>query len=91
MAPVMELLKVEEQPIVIALREAERQLEQGGGEIVIDFSAVHRIDVGALQALEKLAAKADETSTKVVLRGVNVVVYKVLKLTKLTSRFVFVH
>jgi anti-anti-sigma regulatory factor len=91
MAPVMELLRVEEQPIAIALREAGRQLQQGEGEIVIDFSAVHRIDAQALQALEELAAKADERSIKVALRGVNVVIYKVLKLTKLTSRFVFVH
>ena len=33
---------------------------------------------------------ADDKGVKVVLRGVNVGVYKVLKLVKLTSRFSFV-
>ena len=41
----------------------------------------------ALRALEKLVNKADEKSVKIVLRDVNVEVYKVLKLVKLSARF----
>ena len=41
------------------------------------------------RALEQLAGLAAEKSVKVVLRAVNVDVYKVLKLLKLTGRFVF--
>jgi anti-anti-sigma regulatory factor len=43
-----------------------------------------------VQALEELADRADEKGIKVALRGVNVDVYKVLKLVKLSSRFAFV-
>jgi anti-anti-sigma regulatory factor len=39
--------------------------------------------------MEKLAAKAREKAGKVVLRGVHVDVYKVLKLTKLAPRLTF--
>ena len=52
----------------------------GDGEVTLDFSSVRRIDPGALRAMEELARMADEKDVKVVLRGVNVDVYKVLKL-----------
>jgi anti-anti-sigma regulatory factor len=57
--------------------------------VVLDFSSVRRIDPNALRAMEKLAGLADGKAVKVVLRGVNVDIYKVLKLVKLTSRFSF--
>ncbi len=72
---------------VPALLEALDRLDGAGGEMLLDFSAVRRIDSGALVAMEKLAASAGEKSVKVVLRGVNVDVYKVLKLVKLAPRF----
>jgi len=65
------------------------QVDGGGNEIILDFSGVRRIDSSALQTMEKLAAAAQEKSVKVVLGGVNVDVYKVLKLMKLTGRFAF--
>ena len=37
--------------------------------------------------MEKLAGSADKKAVKVVLRGVNVAVYKVLKLMRLEARF----
>jgi len=40
--------------------------------------------------MESLAGRADEKAVKVVLRGVNVDIYKVLKLMKLAPRFSFV-
>lgn len=49
---------------------------------------VLRVDTGALRAIEELA---ELDSGKVSLRGVNVGVYKVLKLARLTSRFAFVN
>jgi hypothetical protein len=39
--------------------------------------------------MEALAGAADDKGIKVVLRGVNVDIYKVLKLAKLSSRFAF--
>jgi len=64
-------------------------LDGGGSDIVLDFSSVRRIDPSALRTMEKLAAAAQAKSVKVVLGGVNVDVYKVLKLMKLTGLFVF--
>jgi ABC-type transporter Mla MlaB component len=49
-----------------------------------------RIDAIALSAMAEFADIADSKGVKVVLRGVNVGVYKVLKLVKLASRFSFV-
>jgi anti-anti-sigma regulatory factor len=70
--------------------EAVEQLGLAGGELVLDFSAVVRIDAAAARALEELADRADRVSVKVVLRGANVGIYRALKLLKLTSRFSFV-
>ncbi len=58
---------------------------------MLDFSSVRRIDSTALRALEEFARLADEKAVKVVLCGVNVDVYKVLKLVKLTRQFSFVN
>jgi anti-anti-sigma regulatory factor len=52
---------------------------------------VRRIDPSVLRVLDEFAGKADNKGVKVVLRGVNVDVYKVLTLAKLTSRFSFVN
>ena len=62
-------------------------LDLSYAEVVLDCSSVRRLEPSALRAMEKLAAQADEKSVKVVLRGVNVEVYKVLKLVKLAGRF----
>jgi len=58
--------------------------------VVLDFSSVRRVDPSAVRAMEGFADTADDKAVKVALRGVNVDVYKVLKLVKLASRFSFV-
>ncbi|MBZ5724011.1 MAG: STAS domain-containing protein [Acidobacteriia bacterium] len=72
-----------------SLQEALTALDTAGGEMVLDFSSVRRVDAGALRAMEKLAAAAGDKAVKVGLRGVNIDVYKALKLIKLASRFSF--
>ena len=57
----------------------------------MDFSSVRRIDSNALVAMEELAGMADQKAVKVVLRGVNVDIYRVLKLMKLAPRFSFLN
>ena len=84
-------LNIDEARVVAALREAGEKLDGTEGEAVLDFSSVRRIDPAALRALEDIARAADEKNVKVVLRGVTVDVYKVLKLMKLTPRFSFVN
>ena len=83
-------LKIDEERIVQELREAGEKLDSAGGEVVLDFSSVRRIDTGALRAMEEFAGVADEKAVKAVLCGVNVDVYKVLKLVKLAPRFSYV-
>ncbi len=83
-------LKIDEERVAQALQEAGEKLDGVEGEAVLDFSSVYRIDPSAIGALEEFACIADDKGVKVVLRGVNVGVYKVLKLVKLTSRFSFV-
>lgn len=91
MAMIAVFLNIDETHLVTTLQEASRKLDSAEGEIVLDFSSVRRIDAGALHAMEELAHMADEGSVKVVLRGINVDVYKVLKLVKLTRRFSFLN
>jgi anti-anti-sigma regulatory factor len=71
------------------IQEALAKLDGAGGRVVLDFSSIRRIDPSAIGAMEKLAGVADEKAVKVALCGVNVDVYKVLKLVKLTPRFSF--
>ena len=47
------------------------------------------LDGNAVRELEVLAGLAEGRSVKVVLRAVNVGIYRVLKLLKLTQRFSF--
>jgi anti-anti-sigma regulatory factor len=57
--------------------------------MVLDFSTVRRVDPAALSAMEELAAVAEGKDVKLALRGVNIDIYKVLKLAKLVPRFSF--
>ena len=82
-------LKIDGDGVVAVLQEALQKLDGDGREIVLDFSSVRRIDPTALKALETFVSTVDTKASEVVLRGVNVDVYKVLKLTKLAPRFSF--
>jgi anti-anti-sigma regulatory factor len=83
------LLNIGEKCVVPALQEAAEKLNSAEGEAVLDFSSVGRIDSNALRAMEEFVAVADAKGVKVVLCGVSVGVYKVLKLAKLAPRFSF--
>ncbi|HVP52356.1 MAG TPA: STAS domain-containing protein [Terriglobales bacterium] len=89
MATIAVMLKVGGEGVVQALQEAGEKLDTANGQLVLDFSSVLRIDPAALAAMEKLAGMADGKAVRLALRGVNVDVYKVLKLAKLAPRFSF--
>ena len=89
MAMIPVLLNIGEKRVVPALQEAAVNLDSTQGEAVLDFSSVRRIDSSALRAMEEFVGVADEKGIKVVLSGVNVGGYKVLKLARLASRFSF--
>ena len=84
MAVITVWIKINEERVVEGLQDSAE------GEVVVDFSSVRRINPSAIRALEGFADAADGKGVKVVLRGVNVDVYKVLKLVKLGSRLSFV-
>jgi anti-anti-sigma factor len=69
--------------------DALAKLDLAPGELVLDLSAVRRIDPSGLRALDDLAAKAHQKAVKVVLGGVHIDVYRVLKLMKIERRFTF--
>jgi len=89
MATIAEWVRIDAERVIEGLEDAREMLDSANGELVLDFSSVRRIDPGAVRALQALAATADEKTVKVVLRGVNIEMYKVLKLVKLTRRFSF--
>lgn len=84
-------LSVDEKRVVPGLQEAREKLDGTAGETVLDFSSVCRIDSSALRAMEELVGVAEDKGVEVVLCGVSVAVYKVLKLAKLAPRFSFTH
>jgi len=71
------------------LQDALAKLDSAGGELILDFSSVRRIGPAAIGAMVKLATAAEAKAVKVALIGVNIDVYKVLKLVNLTPRFSF--
>jgi ABC-type transporter Mla MlaB component len=82
-------LKIDEGRLVSGLQEAVCSLDSAAGDVVLDLSTVQRIDSGGLRALEDLIRAADQKALVVTLRGLNIDVYKVLKLLKLTQRLSF--
>lgn len=90
MTTIVEWQKVEGEQVAKFLQDAREKLTGSEGEIVLDFSQVQRINPAGLLAFEELAAAAGDRSVKIKLRSVNVGVYKVLKLARLTSQFDFV-
>ncbi len=82
--------KLEEPSLAAALLETSDELPSAGGEILLDFSAVRRLDSRSLAALQSLATLADAKAATIVLRGLTVEIYKVLTLMKLTPHFSFV-
>jgi len=83
-------IEIDEEGVVQALREAAEKLNSVEGEVTLDFSSAPRTDPSAIRALQEFADIADDRGVTVVLRGVNIGVYKVLKLVKLAGRFSFV-
>ena len=84
-------LKIDGQDAPAALRAALEKLDSADGEMVLDFSHVRRVDPSALRVMERLAGVAAEKAVKVVLCGVNVDIYKALKLMRLAPLFSFLN
>jgi anti-anti-sigma factor len=81
-------LKIDANNVVTDLLEAKESLD-GRQELALDFSGVNRIDSAGLEGLQSFAHTAEDKKAKVALCGVNVSVYKTLKLARLTPWFSF--
>lgn len=81
-------LEVEGDNTARTLESACEKLNSGD-ELTINFSRISRVDPGIVRVLDTLARAAEEKTAKVTLRGVNIEVYKVLKLARLAARFSF--
>lgn len=90
MATIAEWVKVDAENVARQLERACADLERSDGRLLLDFSAVRRIDPAALAALDELSVRADEQGVHIVLRGVNAEMYKVLKLVRLASDLSFI-
>ncbi len=82
-------IRIDGERVAEALQEVRGKLDSADGEVVLDFSAVRRIDSRVLHAMEELSSTASDKAARIVLRGVNVDIYKVLKLAKVAPRFSF--
>ena len=87
MTTIAEWYKIDGAHLAQSMNEVREKLSSTEGEAVLDFSSVERLDTAALAAIEELVTAAEEKNVRLELRGVNVTVYKVLKLARLTSRF----
>lgn len=90
MVTISAILQIDDTRLAQSIEEASARLESADGEVVLDLSSVGRFDPSAVSALKTLAEMAQQKKVKVVLRGVKVDVYKVLKLAKLSNHFSFV-
>jgi len=83
------IVNIDQQRVTAALDQAAKKLNSEA-EVALDLSSVRRLDASDVQRLENFARVANEKKVKVLLRGVNVDIYKALKLTKLAGEFWFV-
>jgi anti-anti-sigma regulatory factor len=89
MTTIAEWYKVDGEHLAQSLNEIREKLNSAEGEAVLDFSSVARIDTTGLRAMEELATALQAKNLKLQLRAVNVAVYKVLKLARLSQQFSF--
>jgi anti-anti-sigma regulatory factor len=81
--------KIEEEHLAQQLAEVREMLDGAEHEIVLDCSGVLRVDPNALRAFAELSETADDKEVEIALQGVNVDIYRVLKLMKITEGFRF--
>ena len=83
------LLKLVEGTAAGALQDALAGFDGAQGEAIVDFSAIPRVDAGAVEALDAFIREAEGKAIKVTLSGVNAEIYRVLKLVKLAPKVSF--
>ena len=85
------LLSIDEQNLTSSLEKAGTSLDSEHQQLDLDFSSVPRLDCKGLRALQAFSHRAHEKRIAVALHGVNVDIYKTLKLARLAKSFSFVN
>ena len=83
------LLEMDKTQLGTVLERAIGMLGGSDSELTLDFTSVDRVGPDDLKLLEKVGTVAAGKSARVVLRGINVRIYKALKIANLTERFGF--
>lgn len=91
MTTACESIVVNGEHVAETLKEVRDSLPANGGEVLLDFFFVQTLDPAGIERLEELSATSQLLKVKVILRGVNVELYKVLKLSDLTDKFLFIN
>ena len=81
---------IDEEHIAQQLNEIREKLPTEEPEVLLDFFLAQTLNPADIRALEDLAGAADASNARIVLRGVNVEMYKVLKLAGLCDKFSFI-
>lgn len=89
MPRIAEIHKIDADHPARSIGAVREKLDGEHAEAVLDFVSVQRIDPAALREMEDLASFAELRADKIWLLHVNVEIYKVLKLAKLSGRFNF--
>lgn len=89
MAMISEWVKIDAVRMADSFSSAGERLSTADGELVLDFSSIQRIDSGALASLSQLSEAAEQKNVRLVLRGTNIDIYRVLKLARIDTRFTF--
>jgi len=85
------LWSIDEQNVTSSLERAATSLDSECQQVDLDFSSVRRLDSKGLRALQEFSCRAHEKRVAVALRGVNVDIYKTVKLARLAKSFSFVN
>ena len=80
-------VKLQQEALVVTLQQCSDKLSGAEDDVILDFSSVERIDPAVLTAMAEFADTAEDKAVNVVLSGVSVAVYRVLKLARLAQRF----
>ncbi len=86
------LFRIASADVAGSLAEARNATEQiRNTEMLLDFSAVRRLDAADVTALAELSTMAREREVRLTARAVSVGVYKVLKLAGLSEGIAFMN
>jgi anti-anti-sigma regulatory factor len=84
-----ETVEVDPTRFVECIEDAILQVVRGETQVILDISALQRLDAAGLKGIEKLVEIAEAKGVRPIVRGARVEAYKVLKLLGLANRLTY--